>query len=140
MGRHKIRPKISMVQFGDEYQNTHVGLRQFELGVYDALSHFNVGNKATLLMYEKLGMTSGVNTINDLRGGSYKRISNAKCQCTDNSQYKRRLARALKREKGLMLVKKERSITLANGEHVTIINYNASIIVANSPSIYMLCC
>ena len=45
-------------------KHTYVGLRQFELGVYDAVSHVNVGNKATLLTYEKLGMKSGVNTIN----------------------------------------------------------------------------
>ena len=99
MGRHKIRTKVSMVQFGDEYQNTLMSVYANSNWVFMMLSRFNVGNKATLPMYEKLGMKSGVNTINGLRDGNYNRISNAKRQSTDNSRYKRHLARGLKKEK-----------------------------------------
>ena len=88
-------------------KHTCVGLRQFELGVYDAVSHFNVGNKAALLMYEKLGMKSDANTISGLRDGNFNRLSNAKRQSTDNSRYKRRLARGLKKRKKDSDVSKE---------------------------------
>ena len=32
-----------------------------EIGVYDAMSHFNIGNKAAILVYDKLGMVAGNN-------------------------------------------------------------------------------
>ena len=107
MGRHKIRTKVSMVQFGDEYQNTLMLVYASSNWVFMMLSLFNVGNKTTLLMYEKLGMKFGVNTINGLRDGNYNRISNAKRQSTDNSKYKRRLARGLKKRKKDSDVSKE---------------------------------
>ena len=47
-------------------KDTYVGLRQLELGVYDALSHFNIGNKATILIYQKLGMTCDINILRGL--------------------------------------------------------------------------
>ena len=40
-------------------KGSYVGLRQLEIGVYDAVSHFNIGNKAAILVYEKLGMVTG---------------------------------------------------------------------------------
>ena len=60
-------------------------------------------------MYEKLDMKFGVNTINGLRDGNYNRISNAKRQSTDNSKYKRRLARRLAR--GLKKRKKDSDVS-----------------------------
>ena len=45
-------------------KHTYIGLHQFELGVYNGVSHYNVGSKATLLMFEQFGTTSGINTVN----------------------------------------------------------------------------
>ena len=44
------------------------------------LSRFSMGNKATLLVYEKLGMTSGINTVNGLRDGNY----HIKCETSEH--------------------------------------------------------
>ena len=37
--------------------------KQFGLGVLDAADHFNIGNLATLLMYDKMGMQRGFYTM-----------------------------------------------------------------------------
>ena len=34
---------------------TYVGLRQFEIGVYDAVAHFNIGSKAAILVMKSWG-------------------------------------------------------------------------------------
>ena len=34
-------------------KGTYVGLRQLEIGVYDAIAHFNIGSEAAILVYEK---------------------------------------------------------------------------------------
>jgi hypothetical protein len=38
---------------------TFVSLRQLRLGTYDAVSNFNIGRKASILLYEKLDMIPG---------------------------------------------------------------------------------
>ena len=44
--------------------------------MYDALSHFNIGDKATILIYQKLGMTCDINTLRGLSEGNLTRIKN----------------------------------------------------------------
>lgn len=36
-----------------------MSLKQSEFGVYDAVPNFNIGHKAIVLIYEKLGMIPG---------------------------------------------------------------------------------
>ena len=43
--------------------STYVGREQFEIGVYDAVAHFNVGSKAAVLVFEKLGMRPGMHMM-----------------------------------------------------------------------------
>ena len=44
-------------------KGTYVGLQQLEIAVFDAVSHFNIGSKAAVLTYEKLGIRPGNNMI-----------------------------------------------------------------------------
>ena len=44
-------------------KSTFVSLKQLKLGVYDAVSNFNMGRKASILLFEKLNMIPGVYTI-----------------------------------------------------------------------------
>ena len=47
--------KVLMEQFWDRIpKDTYVSLSNLELGVYDAVANFNIGFKATVLVYEKL--------------------------------------------------------------------------------------
>ena len=61
----------------------YVGLRQLEIWVYDAVSHYNIGNKAAILVYEKLGMIAG----NNMRKGCFVdnsfRIENSRRKNSD---------------------------------------------------------
>ena len=36
-----------------------VGISAFQLGVYDAVAHFNIGGKATIKVMQTLGMSRG---------------------------------------------------------------------------------
>ena len=51
-------------------KHTHVGLNVMSVGVYDAISHFNDGEKATLDMLELLTVT--LNQVCSLRDGVFK--------------------------------------------------------------------
>ena len=44
-------------------KSTYVSLKHLKLGVHDAVSNFNIGQKASVLLYEKLKMIPGVFTI-----------------------------------------------------------------------------
>ena len=80
-------------------KDTYVGLRQFELGIYDAVSHFNIGNQATVEIYKKLGMTCDINVLRGLNEGNITRIMNANRKSTEGAKQKRRIARGLKKKK-----------------------------------------
>ena len=47
-----------MEQYGIGYPNLHLSDKHFEMGVLDAVAHFNIGNMATLI-YDKMGMERG---------------------------------------------------------------------------------
>ena len=40
-----------------------VGYKQFKLGVLDAVAPYNIGNMATLLIYDKMGMERGLPSL-----------------------------------------------------------------------------
>ena len=80
-------------------KDTYVGLRQLELGVYDALSHFNIGNKATILIYQKLGMTCDINTLRGLSEGNLTRTKNANRKSSEVAKTKRLVDRGARKRK-----------------------------------------
>ena len=44
-------------------KSKYVSLKQFEFGVYDDVANFNIGRKASILIFEKLGMIPGKYTL-----------------------------------------------------------------------------
>ena len=50
-------------------------LVQLELATYDAVAYFNIGHKATVLIYEKLNMIPGQYTLNGCEDLNRKRLS-----------------------------------------------------------------
>ena len=59
-------------------KGTYVGLRQLEIGVYDAIAHFNIGSKAAVLIFEKLGMRLGQHMLKGCFSKNILRTINAR--------------------------------------------------------------
>ena len=60
MERRKTRTKVLNSLNWDRLPKTKFSsMKQLEFGVYDAVAVFNIGRKATILIYEKLGMSPG---------------------------------------------------------------------------------
>ena len=66
-------------------------MKTFEIGVYDAVAHFNIGNTATTLIYDAMNINPGYHTIkqNALRKSSdiYK---NRSCRRTEKKTVKKK--------------------------------------------------
>ena len=64
MVKLRMEMKVFMAESGNVFQkNTFVTLPSLEFGVYDAAAHFNIGMKASVLIYEKLNFLPGVNMV-----------------------------------------------------------------------------
>ena len=63
-------------------------LKQFEIAVYDATAHFNIGNLATLLIYDE----------GCIKDNQY-RIKNARRQSTGSSKVQRHYLRGMRKSK-----------------------------------------
>ena len=58
-------------------KDTFVKLGQFEMGVYDAVAHFNQGNAATLQIYENMNVVPGYYTTIGCSKANISRLKNA---------------------------------------------------------------
>ena len=76
-----------------------VKLKQFEIAVYDAAAHFNIGNLATLLVYDYVNIERGYFTTNGCINDNQYRIKNARRQSTGSSKVHRRYLRGMKKSK-----------------------------------------
>ena len=63
------------------------------LGVHDAVSNFNMGRKASILLYEKLDMIPGVYTIQGCSTLNNRRVSLAEYKNTERSKLRRKKIR-----------------------------------------------
>ena len=52
--------------------------RQFAMAIFDAAAHFNIGNLATLMIYDKLNIERGYYTIRGCIDDNTVRINNAR--------------------------------------------------------------
>ena len=55
-------------------KTTYCSLKQLEFGVYDVVASFNIGYKATVLIFETLEMIPGLYTLQGCRKDDRKRI------------------------------------------------------------------
>ena len=58
----------------------YVSLAQLELGVYDAVTNFNIGKKASILIYKKMNLIAGKVTLQDCDKTNRKRLFASKCK------------------------------------------------------------
>ena len=72
-------------------KDTFVSLPCLQDDVYDAVSNFNIGMKASVLTYEKLGFASGIYTIKGCKKFNAKRVSLADSRLTPKSKFRRQL-------------------------------------------------
>lgn len=88
-------------------KDTYVGFNQFEAGVCDAISHFNVGNIATISTFKELGMEPGAYTVAGCSGGNVERVRNARRLSTDKRKLRRKIIRGRKKHKGDKIIENE---------------------------------
>ena len=81
-------------------KDTFVKLRQFEMGVYDAVAHFNQGNAATLQICENVGVVPGYYTKIGCSEDNIYRLRNAFRQSTNKAKHRHKLLPGVKKAKG----------------------------------------
>ena len=69
-------------------------LPSLQFGVYDVVSNFNIGMKASVLTIEKLGFDAGVCTLRDCKKFNAKCISLPNSRITPKNKLGRQLLRA----------------------------------------------
>ena len=77
-----------------------VKLQTFEIGTYDAVAHFNVGNSATLRINDAVGLERGFWTLKGCADDDEYRKSNSRRQSSNTMVHRRKL-RGLKKCKSV---------------------------------------
>ena len=77
-------------------KSTYVSLKHLKLGVHDAVSNFNIGRKASVLLYEKLKMIPGVFTIQGCIRLNRKRLSLSHYKNAEKNKLQRKKLRGKK--------------------------------------------
>ena len=70
-----------------------MSLTQLELGVYDAVANFNIGKKASVLIYEKMNLLPGKFTLQGCDKISRKKLFASKYKEIDSTQKRRKIRR-----------------------------------------------
>ena len=77
----------------------YVSLTQLELGVYDAVANFNIGKKASVLIYEKMNLIPGKFTLQACDKINRKRLSSSKFKEMDSTRKRRKIRRGKAKQK-----------------------------------------
>ena len=72
----------------------------FQLGVYDAMAHFNIGNQATITVFEALGMKSGSLCPAGVNDANRCLAKETKCKTMDKNKKRRKVLIGKKPAKG----------------------------------------
>jgi len=67
--------------------------------VYDAVANFNIGRKASVLIFEKMNMTAGTHMINGCRELKNKRVKLSLYKNKKSTKTRRKILRGLKKQK-----------------------------------------
>ena len=57
-----------------------VGAEVLQLGIYDALAHFNIGCQASVMILEKLGISPGLYCLNEFSASFQSKLQGARNQ------------------------------------------------------------
>lgn len=85
----------------------YVSRNQLEIGVYDAVANFNVGRKASVLIYEKLKMIPGKYTLQGCSNLNKRRLNLAKYKNSSPVKKRRKILRGKTKSKDDVDVEKE---------------------------------
>ena len=77
-------------------KNTFVTLPSLEFGVFDALAHFNIGMKASVLIHEKLHFVPGVYMLKGCKKLNLKRVDLSNQRVCPKNKRRRQILRARK--------------------------------------------
>lgn len=77
-----------------------VGASTFQLGVYDAVAHFNIGNKATIKVLEALGMTPGTFFAAAVKQADCLRVNRANYKSKDTTKTRSKVLRGQRKKQG----------------------------------------
>lgn len=77
----------------------YVSLKHLEFGVYDAVSNFNMGRKASVLTYEQLAMTPGKYMLRGCFNLNSKRLSRSEYKNASQSKLRRKIIRGNRMKK-----------------------------------------
>ena len=80
---------------------------QFATAIFDATAHFNVGNLATRMIYDKLDIERGYYTTKNCIDDNFVRINNARRKSSDEYQGRRKFIRGEKKRKFVNRKKQE---------------------------------
>ena len=87
-----------------------VKFKVFELALFDAVAHFNIGNLATLLIFDKVGLERGYYTTKGCLDDNKTRIENAKKKSMESVQIRRRILRGARKNMSDKTKKQEGSV------------------------------
>ena len=80
-------------------KSKYCSFKQLEFGVFDAVANFNIGRKATILIYEKLDMIPGRYTGKGCVAQNRKRLFHASYKSKESSKKRRKIIRGKKKKK-----------------------------------------
>ena len=80
-------------------KTSFVGTVHVELAMYDAIAHFNIGQKAFLNILEQLKMNPGLYTLKGCQQLNENRINNTIYKTQDKQKIKRKVIRGAKKKK-----------------------------------------
>ena len=80
-------------------KTTFIGLTVFEFGVNDAVSHFNIGNMATIQTYNHMSIIPGHYTTVGCIGNNTARMKNAFRKSSEKYRKRRKVIRGAKKAK-----------------------------------------
>ena len=78
---------------------TYVSLQTFKFGVFDSVAHFNVGTKAAVLLFEKMGMIPGRYMTKGCDTRNRKRLFNASYKDGETTKKRRKVLRGQSKKK-----------------------------------------
>ena len=96
-----------------------VSRTQLEFGVYDAVANFNIGRKASVLIFEKLNMTPGKYTLKGCQNINRKRLFRSAYKNKESSKKRRKYGENLSERTTKMRKKKEKHMQLGHIDNYT---------------------
>lgn len=80
-------------------KNVFVGFDVLELGVYDAVAHFNIGAEAAVNILKELNLEPGEYFLQGMTKINKERVAKAYFKAREDNKKKRKVVRGLKKRK-----------------------------------------